>query len=135
MSDEVSVVMPSEITVFVVEDDAGVRSALKMTIESFGWRASEFASAEAFLGAYVPGGEEFLVLDLHLTGMNGAALLQALRARRLHIPTVLMTARPDDALTKQCLTAGAAAVLTKPFKAAELLANVERTMSARACAE
>jgi FixJ family two-component response regulator len=125
---DVNMLAPPEFTVFIVEDDGGVRSALTMMIESFGWKASAFASAEAFLDVYTPTGKEFLIFDLHLAGMNGLALLEELRAQGNHMPAVLITARPDDTLVNQCTTAGAAAVLTKPFMAAELLQVIERAM-------
>ena len=120
-----------DVSVFIIDDDPGVRSALSMVIEAHGLTAHGFASAEAFLDAYAPSGNDFLVVDLHLAGMNGAALLEELRARGFNVPTVLMTGRPDDALASRAMTAGVAAVLTKPFKSAELLRIVECTMSGR----
>lgn len=123
--------MPPDVSVFIIDDDPGVRSALGMLIESHGLTAHGLASAEAFLDAYAPSRNDFLVVDLHLVGMNGAALLEELRIRGFNVPAVLMTGRPDDALASRAMTAGAAAVLTKPFKSAELLRIVERTMSRR----
>lgn len=121
--------MPPRPTVFIVDDDAGIRSALSLLITSFGWDAHAHGSAEAFLDIYTPGNEDCLILDLNLPGMNGAALLMELGARDVHIPTVVITARPDSPLASAAMAAGALAVLTKPFKSGELLPIVEQAVT------
>lgn len=120
--------MPVDASILVVDDDIGVRSALCLALEFHGWKVRGFASAQAFLDGYVPSGNDFLILDLHLTGMNGVALLEELNIRGLRPPAVLMTARPDDPLALRALSAGAVTVLTKPFKATELLPILERVL-------
>jgi FixJ family two-component response regulator len=118
--------VPPHPVVSIVDDDTGICSALSLLIASVGWKAQSFGSAEAFLDAYTPGSSHCLILDLHLPGMNGAQLLTELAARDIHIPTVIITARPDSPLATQAQEAGALTVLTKPFKSTELLPIVEQ---------
>lgn len=120
--------MSTQSVVYIVDDDAGIRGALSLLIESAGWSAEAFASSEAFLDAYTPSEGDCLVLDLHLPGMNGAELLTELRARNLYIPTVIITARPEAKIAAQAKREGALAVLTKPFAVDELLPRLEQAM-------
>ena len=117
-------------TVFIIEDNADMRAALDMMIASLGCRTRSFGSAEAFLNTYVPSSNDFLVLDLHMRGMSGATLLEELRARGEPVAAVLITAQPEEALVRRALTAGAMAVLTKPFEIGELVPFLEQALAA-----
>lgn len=115
-------------TVFIIEDNAGVRTALVMMIESLGWKTRSFESTKSFLDAYSPSGKDFLLLDLHMPDMSGIKLLEELSARNHRIPTAIMMAYPDDSLVSRAMNAGAAAVLTKPFKSTQLAPLLELSM-------
>lgn len=114
--------------VFIVDDDAAVRQAVTLLVQSLGLRAQAYASAEAFLQNYDPGSNGCLVLDLHMPGMNGVELQQELTARGVQIPVIVITAYKDDPLTVRAQEAGALTVLYKPFKQDILLRSIESAL-------
>lgn len=117
-----------ESRVFIVDDDAAVRQAVTLLVQSLGLRAQAYASAEAFLEAYDPDSDGCLVLDLHMPGMNGVELQQELTARGMRIPVIVITAYKDDPLTVRAQEAGALTVLYKPFKRDVLLRSIESAL-------
>ena len=114
--------------VFIVDDDAAVRQAVTLLVQSLGLPAQAYASAEAFLEAYDPGSDGCLVLDLHMPGMNGVELQKELVARGVRIPVIVITAYKDDPLTVHAQEAGAVTVLYKPFKRDVLLRSIESAL-------
>ena len=108
--------------VYIVDDDAAVRSALGLLARSCGWTPCPFDSAQAFLDQYQPDNESCLLLDLNMPGMNGAELCEALRTRESQLPVFIVTAHQDTPLANRALKAGARAVLAKPVDSDELLA-------------
>jgi FixJ family two-component response regulator len=104
----------SPVKIYVIDDDASVRKALKRLIRSAGMSAHAFASAEDFLSSSLPL-PDCLVLDLRMPGMSGLELQQQLAAEGRSVPIVFISAH-DDAPTRFCaLAAGAIAFLHKPF--------------------
>lgn len=117
----------SAVTVCVVDDDASVRTALALLIEAHGWSARCFDSAEAFL-ANGDTDAAFLVLDLNLQGMDGAALLEHLQARGHCPPTIVLTAFPDGPLAGRARAAGAQRILAKPAGITALISDLGRVL-------
>jgi two-component system response regulator FixJ len=111
-----------------VDDDAAVRQAVTLLVQSLGLQAYAYDSAEAFLEAYDPAIDGCLVLDLHMPGMNGVELQRELTARGVHIPVIVITAHKDDPLTVRAQEAGAVTVLYKPFKQDVLLRSIESAL-------
>lgn len=114
--------------VFIVDDDAAVRQAVTLLVQSLGLQAQAYASAKAFLEAYDPGSDGCLVLDLHMPGMNGVELQQELTARGVRLPVIVITAYKDDPLTVRAEEAGAVTVLYKPFKRDVLLRSIKSAL-------
>ena len=114
--------------VFIVDDDAAVRQAVTLLVQSLGLAAQAYASAKAFLEAYDPASDGCLVLDLHMPGMNGVELQRELTARGVRIPVIAITAYKDDPLTVSAREAGAMTVLYKPFKQDLLLRSIESAL-------
>src|SRR5579864_9514699 len=90
-----SMTSKSELTVFVVDDDAALRKSLCWLIESVGLRVKTFASAQAFLDAYKPGMAGCIVLDVRMPGMSGLELQQRLKQMGCHIPIIVITGYGD----------------------------------------
>ena len=113
-------------TVAVVEDDPGVRTALRQLLRAADFDAVTFASAEEFLESNRRASVDCLIADINLPGMNGVALLKALAADGAALPAVLITARDDPATLE--LIRGAAPVphLRKPFGDEELFDAIRR---------
>lgn len=99
----------------VVEDDAGVRTALRQLLRSAAYEARTFVSAEEFLAADGLAPTDCLIADINLPGMTGVALLQTLRSRGARVRAVLITGRDDPATLELIGRAGRVPVLRKPF--------------------
>jgi FixJ family two-component response regulator len=112
--------------VAVVDDDASVRKALARLLSARSFQPETFASAREFLESLTAKPPpDCLVLDLHMPGMTGLELQRHLAARKLAIPTVVITAQDDPRLLHLCRTAGAAAVLSKPLDGSVLMGAIE----------
>jgi len=116
-------------TVFIVDDDAAVRSGVSLLVRSCGWEPRAFASAEAFLADPVDDGPACLVLDLKMPGMDGVALQRELSQKGITLPIIIVTAYSDQPLAQRAAERGAAAVLSKPFHADELIETIKKTLS------
>lgn len=98
-------------------------------MKSDGIWAGSFASAEEFLNSGLLGQTACLILDLRMPGMAGLELHAKLRAQRVKIPTIFITAHGDEKTREQALSAGAAAYLTKPFDGETLLLRVRAALA------
>lgn len=128
----------AEPTVFVVDDDAGIRDALSLLISLRGLRAQVFASAEDFLATYQPQWRGCLLADLQMPGMSGLDLQAELKARGHTLPVVVLTAHGDVATTRAALKNGALDFLEKPVDDAvliDVLGNAIRVDAERHTAE
>ena len=111
----------SQPIVFVVDDDAAIRDAVKSLIASVGLRVETFGSAREFLAASRPEAPACLVLDVRLPETSGLDLQRSLAEANVRIPIVFITAHADVPLTVRAMKAGAVEFLTKPFRGQELI--------------
>ena len=82
-------------TVFVIDDDADVRSSIQGLLKAAGLRSESFGTAEDFLRSKVPDGPSCLVLDVSLPGVDGLELQRKLADAGFRIPIVFMTGHGD----------------------------------------
>src|ERR1700733_14586182 len=115
----------SDPIVFVVDDDASVRDAVKRLIASVGLRAETFGSTREFLDSKRPDAPACLVLDVRLPGASGLELQSDLAAANVHIPIIFITGHADIPMTVRAMKAGAVEFLTKPFRGQELLDAIQ----------
>lgn len=101
--------------VAVVDDDPSVRRALTRLLRSVGVLASSHASGLDFLESRAIHDVDCLVLDVHMPGLSGLEVLDAVRVASSKLPVVLMTGRSEADFEVRALEAGASALLTKPF--------------------
>jgi FixJ family two-component response regulator len=113
--------LPQELTIAIVDDDEWVREALVDLMRSHGYRAEAFDSALAFLDSDWRAASDCLIADIQMPAMTGLELFSRLQAFKEPIPTILITAVPDDAGRARALRAGVCCYLAKPFEEAELL--------------
>jgi FixJ family two-component response regulator len=122
-------------TVFVVDDDAAVRDALRSLIRSAGLNVEAFASAQEFLARPPADVPSCLVLDVGLPGLSGLDLQSRMADLDLDIPIVFITGHGDVPTSVRAMKAGAMEFLTKPFLDRDLLdaiaQAIERDRSAR----
>ena len=113
---------------YIIDDDPGIRATIRAVLEDDGRMVQDFASAEAFLAAYPAVGDGCLLLDAHLPGMSGIALIDTLRGRGDHLPTILITGRGDIGLAVRAMRSGACDFIEKPVGRTKLLASVARAI-------
>ena len=102
--------------VFIVDDDVSVRSALESLIESAGWVAETFASAQEFLRRPRVAAPSCLVLDVSLPDINGLELQSRVATYRTDMPIIFISGYGDVPMTVRAMKAGAVEFLMKPFK-------------------
>lgn len=124
--------MPTEQTVFIVEDDAAVRDSLGLLLGLQGFRTQAFGCAEDFLRVYQPAWAGCLLLDVRMPGMSGLELQEALRQQSLALPIIIMTAHGDIATVRTALRSGAVDFLEKPVDPDALLAAIHTALDADA---
>jgi FixJ family two-component response regulator len=115
--------------VFVVDDDASVRDAVKRLIGSVGLRVETFGSTREFLNAKRPESPACLVLDVRLPDVSGLELQRDLAEANVHIPIIFITGHADVPMTVRAMKAGAVEFLTKPFRGQELLDAIQEAIA------
>ncbi len=106
--------MAARQTVYIVDDDAGVRDSARALLESYDMTVEDYGSADAFLAGFDAGRCGCLLLDVNMPEMGGLELLELLRARKIGIPVIIVTAQQDAAVKERARRAGAFAFLEKP---------------------
>jgi FixJ family two-component response regulator len=101
--------------VFVVDDDISVRESLELLIQTAGYQAETFASAQAFLFRPRVLAASCLVLDVNLPDLNGLELQKRVAANQVDMPIIFITGYGDVPMSVKAMKAGAAEFLTKPF--------------------
>ena len=122
----------SQVVIVVVDDDVAILDALSMLLEYRGWQVVTFLSGEDFLASLDEIHPNCLILDLKLSGMNGAEVLRAMASRQAQCPTLILTARPGSALAAEAAELGAAPTLSKPVAPEALLRHVENKLGGAA---
>ena len=117
------------ILISIVDDDPVVRDATADLLNSLGYTALGFESAEKFLDSGHIKSTGCLITDQQLPGLSGTELQAQLHADGYHTPIIFITAFPEPMIRKQALDAGAIAFLSKPFEQADLLRSIESVFS------
>ena len=116
-------------TVFIVDDDEAVRSALRLLLKSVGLAATTLPSAQAFLDSYDPQQSGCLVLDVRMPGMSGMELQQKLNLRGAILPVIFMTGHGDIPMAVEAIQQGAFDFLQKPFRDQDLIDRIQRALA------
>lgn len=119
-------------TVFVVDDDEGVRTSLSILLDSAGYRPVPFGSATDFLAQYSPASPGCLLLDMRMPGMGGMELLQEMSRRGAFLPVIFITGHGDVPMAVEAMKSGAFDFLQKPFSPRDLLDRIARALAADA---
>ena len=115
----------------IVDDDPSVRESTVDLLNSMGFLAQTFPAADDFLKSDRVNCTSCLIADVRMPGMTGIELYDHLVASGNLIPTILVTAFPNDRDRARALQAGVLCYLAKPFKDSELFACLERALSSR----
>ena len=119
---------PSQV-VFVIDDDASMRSALSRLLGAVGIAVQTFSSGQEFLNSELADVGGCLVLDVRLPGLSGLDLQRELAARDIHYPIIFITGHGDIPMSVQAMKAGAVEFLTKPFRDQELLDAITQSLA------
>jgi FixJ family two-component response regulator len=115
-------------TVYVIDDDGGMRQAVQDLVESVGLRAEAFATGEEFLKKPRTADPSCLVLDVRLPQMSGLEFQQKLAELGVSVPIIFITAHGDIPMSVRALKAGAVEFLTKPFRDQDLLDAIQQAL-------
>lgn len=112
----------------IVDNEASVRKALLRLFRASGLDAREFASGAEFLKTLPFCRYDCLVLDLHMPELSGFDVQGDSTFAKAHLPTIIITAHDEPGTRQKCMSAGAAAYLSKPFDDEALLKAVKEAM-------
>lgn len=107
--------------IFVIDDDASVRSALDNLLRSVGLRVRTFSSAEAFQLSERPDAPACLILDIRMPGLSGLEFQRELIQANSLLPIIFITGHGDIPMSVRAMKGGAIDFLTKPFRDQDLL--------------
>jgi FixJ family two-component response regulator len=120
--------IPKKGTVYVVDDDEGVRDSLQWLLEGKDYRVRCYDSAENFLSRYDPREVACLIVDIRMGGMTGLELQDRLVERKSPLPIVFITGHGDVPMAVDTMKKGAMDFIQKPFQEAALAGLVERML-------
>jgi FixJ family two-component response regulator len=115
--------------VAVVEDDESIRNATRDLLRAAGFSTATFEDAESFLASAIRATAVCVVADIRMPGMTGLDLYEELVASGDRIPTVIITAHPDEPTRLRARDLGITCYLSKPFEPDELLECVHEALA------
>ncbi len=121
-------------TIFVVDDDAGVRQSLEMLMRAIGHHAESYTSAEEFIKHYSSDRPGCLILDLRMPGMSGLELQEELSERGSVLPVIFITAHGDVPTAVDAVKGGAIDFIQKPFRDEDLIEKIKHALHQNASA-
>jgi len=114
--------------VFVIDDDAGVRTSIRGLLKSVGLQSETFGTAQEFLRNKWPDTPSCIVLDVRLPGVNGLDFQHQLADAGIHSPIVFITGHGDIPMSVKAMKSGAVEFLTKPFRDQDLLDAIHQAL-------
>jgi FixJ family two-component response regulator len=122
---------PKSAMISIVDDDASVREGTMDLLNAMGFNAETFRHAADFLEGNRLHDTSCLIADVHLPGMSGLDLCDHLVGSGNFVPTILITAFPDEGDRLRAKRAGVHCYLVKPFNESELLACIQSALARR----
>lgn len=116
-------------TVFIIDDDDGVRIGLDALFRSVGYVTHQFGSTAAFMASGHAGAAGCMVLDVRLPGLSGLEFQEKLAAANITMPVILMTGHGDIPMSVRGMKAGAVDFLPKPFREQDMLDAVAAALA------
>ena len=127
--------MSAHPSIAVVDDEASVRTALGRLLRLAHYDVQAFASGEEFIDSLATHRPACALLDIHMPAMTGFDVQARLRAMRIDVPVVFITASDDLSLSEKVVAEGGIRLLRKPFSNAELLEAIELALRGRPVSE
>ncbi|MGI8588997.1 MAG: sigma-54-dependent transcriptional regulator [Chloroflexia bacterium] len=117
--------------ILIADDEATIRALLHDFLEEEGFRVSEAETGQQVIGALTDGGYDLILMDMRMPEMDGMAVLKEMRAKRLNVPIVMMTAYNSATTAIQATQLGAFDYITKPFELSDVLLTINRYFEGR----
>ena len=121
--------MDKQETVFVVDDDEGIREGLGLLLETVGQPYESYSSAIEFLDAYDASKGGCLVLDIRMPRMSGLELQEKLNEQGSLLPIIFITGHGDIQMAVEAMRRGALDFIRKPFREQDLLDRINEAMA------
>lgn len=118
----------SAATVYVVDDDDGMRRALSLLLNTVGYKTAAFASPKDFLEKFQSDTAGCLILDIRMPGMSGLELQQHLNRMGSMLPVIFITGHGDVPMAVQAMKEGAFEFVQKPFRDQDLLDRINHAL-------
>jgi FixJ family two-component response regulator len=115
----------------IIDDDALARDGIRELVESLGYKAASFSSAEHFLTSSAMAETTCLITDVQMPGLSGLELQEALRSQGHRTPVILMTAYPNESRRNRAIAGGAVGFLSKPFDDTSLIEYLAAAIESR----
>jgi FixJ family two-component response regulator len=115
-------------TVFIIDDDRGIRQTIQDLVESVGLQAESFATGQEFLSSKRTSCPSCLVLDVRLPQMSGLDFQRQLAETGVQIPIIFITGHGDIPMSVKAMKSGAVEFLTKPFRNQDLLDAIQHAI-------
>jgi FixJ family two-component response regulator len=115
-------------TVYVVDDDDGMRRALTLLLSTVGYRTLGFANPADFLAQFESDTHGCVVLDIRMPGMSGLELQQHLNKTGSMLPVIFITGHGDVPMAVQAMKEGAFEFIQKPFRDQDLLDRINHAL-------
>jgi FixJ family two-component response regulator len=116
-------------TVYIVDDDSGVRSSIRMLLKSIGIAATALGSAREYLDTFDPSQPGCLVLDIRMPGMSGMELQAQLNLKGAIIPVIFISGHGDIPMAVEAMQHGAFDFLQKPFRDQDLIDRIQKALA------
>lgn len=121
--------MPATVpTIYIIDDDDGMRRALSLLVSTVGYQTQTFASADEFLQRFDPDRHGCLILDIRMPGMSGLELQQHLNQTGSMLPLIFITGHGDVPMAVQAMKEGAFEFIQKPFRDQDLLDRINHAL-------
>lgn len=116
-------------TVYIVDDDADVRTSLDWLLGSVSIRTETFPTAQSFLDHYQPGGSGCIVMDVRMPGLSGISAQKKLAKQGIDLPVIMISAHGNIDMAVTAMTQGAVTFLEKPFDDQVLLDHIQNALA------
>jgi two-component system, LuxR family, response regulator FixJ len=115
-------------TIYVVDDDDGMRRALDTLLSTVGYKTAVFSRPSEFLSQFKPEVHSCLVLDIRMPEMSGLEVQQQLNRRGSMLPVIFITGHGDVPMAVQAMKEGAFEFIQKPFRDQDLLDRINHAL-------
>ncbi len=116
--------------IVLIEDDEGITRLIKFKLEKEGYEVKSFLNGEKVIEYLVRSKPALIISDVMMPVIDGLTLLKEIKAdpRVSNIPVIMLSTHSHESAVLECLRAGAADYVTKPFSTTELVLRIEKTL-------